>query len=133
MDAVVPAEEIISRINEVLPLEPVDSSYRGEVALKYQYCDGGGEVGVIASVTKPFCGDCTRLRLSPEGQIVTCLFATSGTDLRGPLRDGASDDELANIISSRWRTRADRYSEERASMTEELRQREKVEMYHIGG
>jgi len=133
MDDVVPAEEIISRIDEVLPLEPVESSYRGEVALRYQYRDGGGEVGVIASVTEPFCGDCTRLRLSPEGLIVTCLFATSGTDLRGPLRDGASDDELVDVISSRWRTRADRYSEERASMTEELRQREKVEMYHIGG
>jgi cyclic pyranopterin phosphate synthase len=134
MDDVVPADEIISKIDAELPLEPVEAGYRGEVAMRYRYKDGDGEIGVIASVTKPFCGDCTRLRLSPEGSIVTCLFANVGTDLRGPLRSGASDNDLEEIITRRWRIRDDRYSEERASMTEELRgQREKVEMYHIGG
>ena len=134
MDDVVPATEIISRIDAELPLEPIDANYRGEVAMRYRYKDGGGEIGVIASVTKPFCGDCTRLRLSPEGSIVTCLFANVGTDLRGPLRSGASDNDIEEIITRRWAIRDDRYSEERASMTDELRgQRDKVEMYHIGG
>lgn len=134
MDDVVSATEIISRIDAELPLEPIDANYRGEVAMRYRYKDGGGEIGVIASVTKPFCGDCTRLRLSPEGSIVTCLFANVGTDLRGPLRSGASDNDIEEIINRRWAIRDDRYSEERASMTDELRdQRDKVEMYHIGG
>ena len=101
------------------------------MAERYRYRDGSGEIGIIASVTKPFCGDCTRLRLSPDGSIYTCLFASVGMDLRGPLRAGASDEELAGLISGRWGSREDRYSEERASMTE--RPREKVEMYHIGG
>ncbi len=90
-------------------------------------------MGVIASVTKPFCGDCTRLRLSPEGSIYTCLFASAGTDLRGPMREGATDSELESKIRGAWTVRADRYSEERSSMTEELRTQRKVEMYHIGG
>ena len=131
LDHVVPADEIVSRIDAAMPLEPVESSYRGEVALRYRYRDGGGEVGIIASVTKPFCGDCTRLRLSPEGRIYTCLFAGVGTDLRGPLRDGATDDELAAIVGGTWAARTDRYSEERASMTEPVQK--KVEMYYIGG
>ena len=131
LDHVVPADEIVSRIDAAMPLEPVESSYRGEVALRYRYRDGGGEVGIIASVTRPFCGDCTRLRLSPEGRIYTCLFAGVGTDLRGPMRDGATDDELAAIIGGTWAARTDRYSEERASMTEPVQK--KVEMYHIGG
>ena len=131
MDDVVPAEEILERIHAEMPLEPVEANYKGEVALRYGFKDGKGEVGVIASVTKPFCGDCTRMRLSPEGQIVTCLFATSGTDLRTPMRDGATDDELENIIRGLWGLRDDRYSEIRTLFTDEPRK--KVEMYHIGG
>ncbi len=131
LDHVVSADEMVSMIDAEMPLEPVESSYRGEVAERYRYRDGDGEIGVIASVTKPFCGDCTRLRLSPDGSIYTCLFASLGMDLRGPLRAGASDAELADMASRRWGSRKDRYSEERASMTEPPR--EKVEMYHIGG
>ncbi len=131
MDDVVPAEEILERIHAEMPLEPVEANYKGEVALRYKFKDGDGEVGVIASVTKPFCGDCTRMRLSPEGQIVTCLFATSGTDLRTPMRDGATDDEVEAIIRGLWGLRDDRYSEIRTMFTDEPRK--KVEMYHIGG
>ncbi|MXX53864.1 MAG: GTP 3',8-cyclase MoaA [Dehalococcoidia bacterium] len=131
MDDVVPAEEILERIHAEMPLEPVEANYKGEVALRYKFKDGDGEVGVIASVTKPFCGDCTRMRLSPEGQIVTCLFATSGTDLRTPMRDGATDDEIEDIIRGLWGLRDDRYSEIRTLFTDEPRK--KVEMYHIGG
>ena len=133
MDDVVPADEIVALIDAEMPLVPVESNYPGEVALRYRYADGEGEIGVIASVTKPFCGDCTRLRLSPEGQIFTCLFGSGGTDLRGPLRDGATDDELASLAGGVWRVREDRYSEERSSLTETMRSREKVEMYKIGG
>ncbi len=131
LDHVVPADEIVALIGAEMPLEPVESGYRGEVALRYRYRDGGGEMGLIASVTKPFCGDCTRLRLSPEGSIYTCLFSNVGTDLRGHMRSGATDDDLQAIIRGVWSVRSDRYSEERASMTEPLR--DKVEMYHIGG
>ena len=131
IDDVVSAEEILERINAEMPLEPVEANYKGEVALRYRFKDGDGEVGVIASVTKPFCGDCSRMRLSPEGQIVTCLFATSGTDLRTPLRDGADDDEMEAIIRGLWGIRDDRYSEIRTMFTDEPRK--KVEMYHIGG
>lgn len=131
MDDVVPAEEILERIHAEMPLEPVEANYKGEVALRYGFKDGDGEVGVIASVTKPFCGDCTRMRLSPEGEIVTCLFATSGTDLRTPMRDGATDDEIESIIRGLWGLRDDRYSEIRTVFTDEPRK--KVEMYHIGG
>lgn len=134
LDEVVPADEIVSRIDDELPLEPANANYRGEVANRYRYKDGSGEIGVIASVTQPFCGDCTRLRLSPEGMLFTCLFGVNGTDLRTPMRDGADDAEIANIICGTWSVRADRYSEERSSMTDELRaMRQKVEMYHIGG
>ena len=131
MDDVVPAEEILERIHVEMPLEPVEANYKGEVALRYKFKDGDGEVGVIASVTKPFCGDCTRMRLSPEGEVVTCLFATSGTDLRTPMRDGATDEELESIIRGLWGLRDDRYSEIRTMFTDEPRK--KVEMYHIGG
>ena len=112
MDDVVSASQIVSMIDAELPLEPIEANYHGEVARRYRYRDGAGEIGVIASVTQPFCGDCTRLRLSPEGSIVTCLFANVGTDLRGPLRAGASDADLAEIITNRWRVRDDRYSED---------------------
>ena len=131
MEDVMPADEIVARIGAEMPLEPVGANYRGEVAMRYGFRDGAGEIGVIASVTKPFCGDCTRMRLSPEGQIVTCLFATTGTDLRTPLRSGASDEELEAIIRHTWGLREDRYSEIRTMFTDEPLP--KVEMYHIGG
>ena len=130
LDQVVPAEDIVSKIDAEMPLEPINNNYRGEVASRYKYKDGSGEIGIISSVTNPFCGDCTRLRLSPEGRIVTCLFASLGTDLLSPIRAGASDNELTNIVTDVWRGRSDRYSEQRSSMTERT---EKVEMYHIGG
>lgn len=131
LDHVVPADEIASRIDAVLPLEPVERHYDSEVAMRFRYRDGGGEIGLIASVTQPFCGACSRLRLSPEGSLYTCLFATQGTDLRAPLRAGATDAEIAQIVADVWRARTDRYSEVRASLTEPLAR--KVEMYHIGG
>ena len=134
LDHVVSADDIVAKIDAEMPLEPIEGSYKGEVALRYRYRDGGGEIGIIASVTKPFCGDCTRLRLSPEGKLVTCLFSALGTDLRGPMRAGTTDEDMETLIAGVWAVRTDRYSEERSSMTETLRdQREKVEMYHIGG
>ena len=131
MDDVVPADEIIARVDAEMPLEPATANYTGEVANRFRFSDGEGEIGVIASVTKPFCGDCTRMRLSPEGQIVTCLFATSGTDLRTPLRSEATDEEIEEIVRGNWDRREDRYSEIRTMFTDEPRK--KVEMYHIGG
>ncbi|HLF08615.1 MAG TPA: GTP 3',8-cyclase MoaA [Dehalococcoidia bacterium] len=130
LDDVVPAAEIIERISAEMPLAALDESYYGEVAERYGYRDGDGEIGVIASVTQPFCGDCTRVRLSADGKVYTCLFAAEGHDLRGPLRDGASDDELRDLIVGIWKGREDRYSEIRASLTAPL---EKVEMFRIGG
>lgn len=131
MDAVVPAAEIISMINDEMPLEPIAPNYPGEVASRYRYLDGSGEVGIISSVTNPFCGDCTRLRLSPEGELYTCLFGSTGTDLRTHMRDGTDDKTLENLIRQTWRMRSDRYSEDRAGLTE--LKKDKVEMYHIGG
>ena len=131
MDDVVPAAEIVARIDAEMPLEPIGKNYHGEVAQRYRYRDGGGEIGLITSVTQPFCGACTRMRLSPEGQIYTCLFAGHGTDLRDPLRSGATDDEIEQIVRGRWAKRDDRYSEERFELTEP--RAEKVQMYHIGG
>jgi cyclic pyranopterin phosphate synthase len=133
MDDVVPASEMLDRINAELPIEPVPGNYRGEVAKRFRYKDGSGEIGVITSVTQPFCGACSRLRLSPEGELFTCLFGTKGTDLRGPLRAGASDEELEAIIRSTWAARTDRYSEQRHALTDTERKTHKVEMYHIGG
>ena len=130
LDDVVPAEEIVSLIDASMPLEPVPAHYRGEVAGRYRYVDGTGELGVIASVTRPFCGDCTRARLSAEGSLYTCLFAVAGSDLKGPMRDGASDGELADLVRSVWSIRADRYSELRSAATEKL---PKVEMFALGG
>ena len=118
LDDVVPAEEILATIDAELPLEPVSANYRGEVAGRYRFRDGSGEVGVIASVTRPFCGDCTRARLSADGQLYTCLFAVRGTDLKTPLRDGESDTELEDRIKAVWGVRADRYSELRSEATE---------------
>ncbi len=131
LDQVVPACEIIERIGAEIPLEPIEPNYRGEVASRYRYADGSGEIGVIASVTQPFCGTCTRLRLTPEGNIYTCLFAVQGTELRDLLRSGAPDEAIADRIRGVWQARADRYSEIRSSLTD--LERPKVEMYHIGG
>jgi len=127
---VVAAAEVASIINAELPIEPIDANYRGEVAKRWRYRDGGGEIGIIASVTQPFCGSCTRARLSAEGKVYTCLFATQGHDLRGLLREGASDDHMAQAIRSIWMQRANRYSELRTAQTVPL---SKVEMSYIGG
>ena len=130
LDDVVPAQEIVEMLDQEFGIEPVDSSYRGEVAQRWRYRDGTGEVGVIASVSQPFCGDCTRARLSAEGVVYTCLFATGGTDLRQVLRAGASDEMLDEVVSGLWMNRADRYSETRSSQTAGL---QKVEMSYLGG
>ena len=127
---VIPADEIIRRIHAALPLEPIAPNYPGEVARRFRYADGGGEIGVIASVTQPFCGDCTRARLSADGKLYTCLFAAEGFDLRALLRGGATDSEIAAALRRLWTARTDRYSEQR---TEETARRPKVEMSHIGG
>ena len=132
-DHVVPAADIIRAINEELPLEPAESNYSGEVANRYRYLDGSGEIGVIASVTKPFCGDCTRARLSTDGKLYTCLFASDGLDLRDYMRGGATDEELQRRIQGIWSRRSDRYSEERTELAPLQNGRQKVEMYHIGG
>jgi GTP 3',8-cyclase len=125
-----PAAEMVAAIGAEWPLEPVDPSYRGEVAARYRYRDGGGELGVIASVTQPFCRDCTRTRLSADGRLYTCLFSNLGRDLRGPLRTGISDQDLAELIGRIWSRRGDRYSELRTAATAGT---PKVEMSYIGG
>jgi cyclic pyranopterin phosphate synthase len=130
LDDVVPAREIIATVDAEMPLEPIEPNYRGEVANRWRYKDGSGEIGIIASVTQPFCGDCTRARLSAEGKLYTCLFASQGYDLRQMLRDGATDAEVSTAIAALWRAREDRYSELRSSETVEL---PKVEMSYIGG
>jgi GTP 3',8-cyclase len=130
LDDVVPAAELVAAIDAELPLEPVEPAYRGEVARRWRYRDGGGEIGLIASVTQPFCGDCTRARVSADGKLYTCLFALRGHDLRAVLRSGASDDELSRVIGGVWRAREDRYSEVRTAATADV---PKVEMSYIGG
>ena len=130
LDDVVSAEEILTRIADEFPLEPIEPSYRGEVAKRWRYVDGQGEIGVIASVTQPFCGDCTRARLSAEGQLYTCLFAVRGHDLRALVRSAANDAELEAAIATVWTRRTDRYSELRTEKTAEL---PKIEMSYIGG
>ena len=134
MDQVVPSSEIISLLNSEFNLEPLKPNYSSEVARRFRYKDGSGEIGVISSVTAPFCGDCTRLRLSPEGTLYTCLFGSEGTDLRKPMRDGGDNSLIKSIIESTWTSRKDRYSDDRTSLTEfDRKTRRKVEMYHIGG
>lgn len=130
LDDVVGAAEIVERIGAVWPLEPVEPNYVGEVAGRYRYLDGGGEIGVIASVTQPFCHACTRARLSADGKLFTCLFGARGHDIRAPLRDGASDEELVAALARVWRGRTDRYSEIRSAATAGAR---RVEMSYIGG
>lgn len=130
MGEVVPASEIVDRIGKRFPLEPVAPNYAGEVVSRYRYIDGKGEIGVITSVTRPFCGGCTRARLSCDGLLYTCLFASRGLDLKTPLREGASDIELRTLIESSWTARSDRYSEERTTRTTP---HTKIEMSYIGG
>jgi len=130
MDDVVPSAEIVRRIAERWPLEPVDAHYPGEVAERWRYKDGAGEIGVISSVTQAFCATCTRMRLSTEGALYTCLFAQSGHDLKALVRGGAGDEEIRNEIAAVWQARADRYSEIRTSQTARM---PKVEMSYIGG
>ena len=140
LSQVVTGREIVEMIDAEMPLEPAEPNYRGEVANRYLYRDGSGEIGIIASVSEPFCGDCTRARLATDGRLVTCLFAAGGTDLRGPMRDGATDDELRSLIESVWTRRIDRYSELRTEETATLAEagadapsRRKIEMFQIGG
>jgi len=130
LERVVPLREMVEMIDEELPIEPAEPNYRGEVAKRWQYRDGSGEIGFISSISQPFCGDCTRARLSPEGSLYTCLFGSRGHDLRALLRDGASDGELKDAVAAVWRVRDDRYSEIRTAATEPLA---RVEMSHIGG
>jgi cyclic pyranopterin phosphate synthase len=128
---VVPSRELAARIHARWPIEPQSRGYAGEVAERHVYCDGSGEIGFISSVSQPFCGDCSRARISSDGSFYTCLFATQGTDLRAPLRAGASDEELYELVRGIWSGRRDRYSELRASMG--VNDLHKVEMNYIGG
>src|SRR5690606_8416375 len=130
MDDVVPSREVIERLDEAFGLEPLSPNYTGEVAERWRYRDGSGEIGVISSVTRPFCGDCSRARLSTEGRLYTCLFAASGHDFRALLRGGFTDEQIAGAIASLWSVRNDRYSEIRSSQTVPRR---KIEMSYIGG
>lgn len=130
LDQVVAASEIIDKLNKEFAIEPVEPNYRGEVAKRWRYADGSGEVGVIASVAQPFCRDCSRVRLSADGMLYTCLFAVEGHDLRGLLRNGGDDDHIADEIGAIWGRRTDRYSEIRSAKTVDL---PKIEMSYIGG
>ena len=130
MDHVVPAADIVAAIDRVFPVEPAEANYPGEVAQRWRYRDGGGEIGVIASVTQAFCRDCTRARLSTDGKLYTCLFADAGYDLRALLRGGYSDDQLGSAVAAIWRQRADRYSEIRTANTP---RESRIEMSYIGG
>ena len=135
LSEVVTSKEVIDMIGSEFPLEPVDPNYTGEVASRYRYKDGDGEIGVISSVSEPFCGSCTRARLSTDGKLVTCLFASGGTDLKEALRSGKSDEEIAEMIGGIWTNRSDRYSELRSKATDLNvgAEGDKVEMYYIGG
>lgn len=129
-DQVVASKELLERIQSRWPVEALQSNYRGEVAKRYKFSDGQGEIGFISSVSEPFCGDCHRARLSAEGTLYTCLFANQGTDLRGPLRAGASDADLVGLLQNNWRNRTDRYSEQRG---QRITAEQRVEMYRMGG
>lgn len=136
LSQVVATREIVERIDVHAPLERLEPDRPGEVATRYRYRDGSGEIGVISSVSAPFCGSCNRARLSTDGRLMTCLFASRGTDLKGALRRGLSDEELSGIIRRTWSSRTDRYSEERANNTDfegEPEAPEKIEMYQVGG
>jgi cyclic pyranopterin phosphate synthase len=133
MDQVVPSRELLDRIHERWPVRAIGRSYPGEVASRYEYEDGGGQIGFISSVTEPFCGACSRARLSADGVLYTCLFATTGTSLRDPLRAGADEDRLAEILGAVWLRRKDRYSELRRPDATNAHVLKKVEMYRMGG
>jgi cyclic pyranopterin phosphate synthase len=130
LDEVVPAADLVAAVAAVWPAEPAEPAYRGEVAGRYRYLDGAGEFGIISSVTRPFCRDCTRARLSADGKLYTCLFAVDGRDLRAVLRDGSSDEELLAFLADTWRARDDRYSELRSGSTSDL---PRIEMFAMGG
>ena len=130
-ERVVSSAELHARIDAHWPLRVLDAGYRGEVAQRHAYADGAGEIGFISAVSVPFCGECTRARLSADGRLYTCLFARDGFDLRKPLRDGNDDAALTALIAQHWSQRDDRYSERRAELRSETRDR--VEMYHVGG
>jgi cyclic pyranopterin phosphate synthase len=132
-DMVVPSRELAAQIKARWPMHPVSQNYHGEVAQRWRFDDGGGEVGFISSVSQPFCGACSRARLSSEGKFYTCLFATQGTDLRAPMREGADDAELLRIIRGAWLGRTDRYSELREELRRDTPETKKIEMYYIGG
>jgi cyclic pyranopterin phosphate synthase len=134
MDEVIPSAEVVRRISAEMPLLPVQANYTGETAARWRYADGSGEIGLISSVSQAFCADCSRARLSTEGKLYTCLFATSGHDLRALLREGRNDAEISSALAHLWRARGDRYSELRTSETDSLRRSaNKVEMSYIGG
>jgi cyclic pyranopterin phosphate synthase len=133
LDEVIPSAEVIRRIDAAFPLREMAPNYRGETAGRWSYVDGGGEVGVISSVTQAFCQTCTRARLSTDGKLYTCLFGTQGYDLRALLRNGDTDEVLLTAIAQRWQQRSDRYSELRTAMTPVLAASRKVEMSYIGG
>ena len=134
MTKVLTAREIAERIDSAFPIEPIDPNYRGEVAKRWRFKDGSGELGIITSVSNPFCRDCTRARITTDGKLASCLFGTDTTDLRAPLRGGASDDELRQLIATAWSRRDDRYSELRCSPIEDDDSgRDRIEMYQIGG
>jgi cyclic pyranopterin phosphate synthase len=130
-EAVVPSQELVQQIHDRWPLRAVPPKYPGEVATRYRFEDGAGEIGMISSISQPFCGGCSRARLSSEGMLYTCLFAEHGTDLRHPLREGATDDELTKLLRNVWLRRNDRYSEERAER--HRKPSHKIEMHYIGG
>jgi cyclic pyranopterin phosphate synthase len=133
LSQVMPARDIVERVSSSWPLEPVGPAYRGEVAARYRYADGRGEIGIVSSVTEPFCRDCNRARLSADGQLYTCLFASSGRDVLGLARSGASDREISDFITGAWGARTDRYSDERAGVPATGTGRAKIEMSYIGG
>jgi cyclic pyranopterin phosphate synthase len=130
---VVPSSELLERVKARWPMQPISPNYRGEVAERWRFDDGAGEIGFISSVSQPFCGACSRARLSSDGRFYTCLFATQGIDLRAPLRAGASDAELLGIIRGVWSGRVDRYSEQREELRNSDKDAKKIEMYYIGG
>jgi GTP 3',8-cyclase len=132
-DMVVPSRELAARISARWSMHPVSENYHGEVAQRWRFDDGGGEVGFISSVSQPFCGACSRARLSSEGKFYTCLFATQGIDLRTPMRNGTDDAELLHLIRGAWNQRTDRYSELREKLRSQTSETKKIEMYYIGG
>ncbi len=133
LSQVVAARDVVGRISAEWPLEPVGPAYRGEVAARYRYADGRGEIGIVSSVTEPFCRDCNRARLSADGKLFTCLFASEGRDVLGLLRSGSGDGEISAFVAGVWAARADRYSDERAGLPPGEPARGRIEMSYIGG